>query len=82
MKNQESLKSRALIGNTPDFIHTELNLLPANRVVATGVIVGCILFARDHLIWMEELAVSASANLICFRKENTFRVKTQKYISY
>ena len=32
--------------------------------MATGKIVSCILLPRDELLWVEELAVRASANLV------------------
>jgi hypothetical protein len=32
--------------------------------VATGKVVSCVFLARDELLWVEELAVRASANLI------------------
>jgi hypothetical protein len=32
--------------------------------VATGKVVSCILLPRDELLWVEELAVRASANLV------------------
>lgn len=37
---------------------------PCPPVVAPGVVVSCILFSRDQLLWMEEVAVSSGPNLI------------------
>ena len=32
--------------------------------MATGKVVSCVLLPRDELLWVEELAVRASANLV------------------
>ena len=37
----------------------------ADGVVTAGVVVGCILLASDELLRMEQLAVRASAHLVC-----------------
>ena len=35
-----------------------------NRVVTTGIVVGRVFLARDELLWMKELPVSSSPNLV------------------
>jgi hypothetical protein len=33
--------------------------------VATGVVIGCVLLARDELLGVEQLPVSPRAHLVC-----------------
>jgi len=58
------LETSALIGELSDSVEAEINDFFTDGVVTTGEVVGCILFARDELLWVEELTVSASAYLI------------------
>ena len=41
-----------------------INLCLANSVVSTGIVVGSVLLASDQLLWVEQLAVGSSANLV------------------
>lgn len=47
-----------------DAVQHQVDALLAHRVVAPGVVVSCILFSRDQLLWMEEVAVGSCPNLI------------------
>lgn len=47
-----------------DAIEDRVNDLFADGVVTTSVVISRILFARDQLLWVEELAVGTSADLI------------------
>lgn len=47
-----------------DTIEDGVNDLLADGVVTTSVVISRILFARDQLLWVEELAVGTSADLI------------------
>ena len=47
-----------------DPVQHHVNHLLADGVVATGVVVGCIFLARDELLRVKELAVSASADFV------------------
>ena len=49
----------------PDSVKNQVNDLFPDSVVATGIVVGGIFFASDELFGMKELAVGASADLIC-----------------
>merc|ERR1719229_1923308 len=59
MKDHEALQTSAVVSELPDAIEDEVDNLLPNRVMAAGKIVGCILFSRDELLWVEELPVSA-----------------------
>lgn len=56
----------------PYAVQHQVNALFAHRVVAPGIIVGCILLSCDELLWMEELAVGSCPNLI-FQERKTVR---------
>ena len=60
-----SQRTSALIGQLPNPVKHEVNDLFADGVVATGVVVSCVLFAGDQLLGVEQLAVGAGTHLIC-----------------
>ena len=64
VENQESLETRAIVGDTSNFVQDLVDQLLANGVVATGVVVGRILFASDHLLRVEEGAIGSGADLV------------------
>lgn len=64
VENKESLETRAIIRNTSNLVQDLINQLLADSVVATSVVVGGILLASNHLLWVEETAVCTSADLI------------------
>ena len=64
MENQETLETSAGIGHAADLIQNLVNHLLADGVVATSVVVRGILLASDHLLGVEERAVSTGADLI------------------
>lgn len=64
VEDKETLETRAVVGNTADLVQDLVNQLLPNGVVATGVVVGRILLASDHLFRVEERAVGAGADLI------------------
>ena len=64
VEHQETLETSAAIGDTSDLVEDGVDELLAHGVVTTCVVVGGILLARDHLLWVEEVAVGASADLI------------------
>lgn len=47
-----------------DSVKHQVDDLFADGVMSTSVVVGCILLSSDQLLRVEELAVSARANLI------------------
>ena len=64
VEDHESLETGAVISQLPDAVQDEINDLLADGVVATGIIVGGILFARNHLLGMVQLAVGSGADLV------------------
>ena len=65
VEDQEPLETSALIGKLTDPVEDQVDNLLSDGVVTTSVVVGSILLASDELFRVEELAVGASANLIC-----------------
>ena len=65
VEDQEPLETSALIGKLADPIKDQVDNLLSDGVVTTSVVVGSILLASDKLLRVKELAVGASANLIC-----------------
>lgn len=47
-----------------DTIQHHINAFLANGVVATGVVIGCILLSSDQLFWMKKLPEGASTYFI------------------
>lgn len=64
VEDQETLKASAAIGDAANLIQDLVDQLLSDRVVATGVVVGRILLARDHLLGVEEAAVGTGADLV------------------
>ena len=65
VEDEEALETGALVGQLADTIQNQVNDLLADGVVATGVVVGCILLASDQLLGVKQLTVCTSTNLIC-----------------
>jgi len=64
VENQEALETCALVSQLANSVQDKVSDLLANGVVATGTVLGSIFLACDELLWVEELAVGASANFI------------------
>jgi len=64
VEDQETLETRAVVGNATDLVENLVDHLLANGVVATSVVVRRILLAGDHLLRVEEAAVGTSADLV------------------
>eukprot|EP00091_Calanus_sinicus_P017923 TRINITY_DN3915_c0_g1_i1.p1 TRINITY_DN3915_c0_g1~~TRINITY_DN3915_c0_g1_i1.p1 ORF type:complete len:144 (-),score=11.13 TRINITY_DN3915_c0_g1_i1:79-510(-) len=64
VKDQKTLQSSALVCQLPDPVQHQINNLLSNSIVSSCIVVGGILLPSDHLLRMEELAVSSSANFI------------------
>ena len=65
VEDEEALQTGALVSQLTDSVEDEVDDLLADGVVAAGVVVGGILLASDELLGVEQLAVGASADLIC-----------------
>jgi hypothetical protein len=68
VEDEEALETRALVSQLADAVQHQVDDLLTNGVVTTGVVVGGILLAGDQLLGVEQLAVCASAHLICAHK--------------
>jgi len=64
VEDHEALETVALVSQLADAFKDQVDLLLADGVVTTSVIVGSIFFAADELLGMEELLVSAGADLV------------------
>ena len=64
VEDKETLETSALIGKLSDSVKAEINNFLTNGVVTSGKVVGGIFLTRDELLWMEELSVGSSSNLI------------------
>mmetsp|Transcript_92526 Transcript_92526/g.267139 ORF Transcript_92526/g.267139 Transcript_92526/m.267139 type:complete len:287 (-) Transcript_92526:23-883(-) len=62
--DHEALEACAVVGKLPDAVEHEVHNLLADRVVPPREVVRRILFARDELLRVEELAVGACAHLV------------------
>jgi len=50
--------------HSSDSIHDKLKDFFPNCVVTSCIIIGCIFFAVDQLLWVEQITVKTSANLV------------------
>lgn len=64
VEDEETLETSTVVCNTANLVQNLLNKLLANGVVTTGIVVGSILLSSDHVLWVEQAAVSTSADLI------------------
>lgn len=64
VEDEETLQTRAVVGDTADLVQDLVDELLADCVVTAGVVVGCILLAGDHVLGVEEGTVGTSANFI------------------
>lgn len=64
VEDEETLETRAVVGDVADLVEDLVDELLADGVVATSVVVRGILLAGDHLLGVEEGAVGAGADLV------------------
>jgi len=62
VEDQETLKTRAVVSDSANLVQDLIDELLSDSVVTTSIVVRCILLAGDHLVGVEQGAVSASAN--------------------
>ena len=67
MEDQEALESHALVGKFADSVQNVVDHFLANGVVTAREVVGCVFFAGDELLWVEQLTVSPCSNFVCNR---------------
>jgi len=64
LEDEETLETSALIGKLSDSVEAEIDDFLTNGVVTSGEVVGGIFLSGDELLWMEELSVGSSSDLI------------------
>ena len=57
VEDQETLETGTIVREFSDSVKDIVNELFANSIVTSSIVVGSILFARNQLLWMEELFV-------------------------
>lgn len=64
VEDQEALQAGAAVGDAADLVEDAIDQLLTNGVVTTGVVVGGILLAADHMLGVEQASVWASSDLV------------------
>merc|ERR1719263_2788634 len=64
VEDEETLETSALVGKFSDSVEAEIDDFFTNGVVSSGEVVGSIFFTGDELLWVEELSVGTSSDLI------------------
>jgi hypothetical protein len=64
---QEPLETGALVREFSDPVQHQIDDLFADSVMATCVVVGSVLFARDQLLRMKQLSICTGPNFICIK---------------
>ena len=64
MEDQKPLQAWAIVRQLADTVQDIVDDFFANGVVTTGVVIGCIFFASNHLFWMKQLLVLTATNFI------------------
>ena len=64
VEDEETLETRAVVGNAADGVKNLINQLLSDGVVTTSVVVGCILLSGNHVLWVEKAAVGTGADLV------------------
>uniref|UniRef100_A0A914MPQ2 Uncharacterized protein n=2 Tax=Meloidogyne incognita TaxID=6306 RepID=A0A914MPQ2_MELIC len=55
VEDQKALKSLAVVGDTTNAVQNWVDNFLSNSVMSASIVIGCILFPSDQLLWMEEL---------------------------
>jgi len=64
MEHQETLETRAVVGELADTVKNEVDNFLSDGVVTTGIVVGSIFLAGDELFRVKQLAVGTSADFV------------------
>ena len=64
VENEETLQTRAVVGDTSNLIQDLVDKLLANGVVTTSIVVRGIFLSGDHVLGVEQRAVGAGADLV------------------
>ena len=64
VEDKEALETTAVVCDTSNFVKHLIDELFSNGVVPSSIVVGGILFPCDHLLWMKQASIRASANFV------------------
>ena len=64
VEDEETLETSAIISNTANLVQNLIYQLLSDSVMTTSIVVGSILLASNHLLWVEQAAIGAGANFI------------------
>ncbi len=64
MEHEKSLKARAVIGNPANLVQDLVDKLLSNSVMTSGVVVGGIFLAGDHMFRVEKVSIGTRAHLV------------------
>jgi len=64
VEDEETLETSTLIGQLSDSVEHQVHDLLTNGIVTSGVVVSGILLTGDQLLWVEELSVGTSSDLV------------------
>jgi hypothetical protein len=64
VEDEETLETGAVVSQFADSVEDEIDHFLANGVVTSSVVAGSIFFARNELLRVEQLSVSAGTNFI------------------
>lgn len=64
VKHQESLKTRAVVGNATNLVQHLINQLLPNSVMTASIVVGRIFLSSNHLLGMEKAAICARSYFV------------------
>ena len=70
MKHKKALQPVAFLANFLYPFHRSFNLLLANCVMSSGIVIGCILFTSNQLLGAEQLFIGSSSDFIWKQYEN------------
>lgn len=64
VEDQETLETGAGVGDAANLVENAIDKLLSDSVVTTGIVVGSILLAGDHVLGVEQASVWAGADLV------------------
>jgi len=72
LEDQESLKTGTVVGQFSDSVKAQVDNFSSNGVVASGEVVGGVLFSGDQLFGVEQLSVGSGSDLV---NDGGFKIK-------
>ena len=68
MKDEKALQPRALVSQLANSVARDVDEFSTDRVVSTGVVVRRVLFTRNELLGMEQLAICSVPHFVHHRR--------------